>query len=522
MEKIHLTPDDLQQLSLLGISEEQVRAQISIFQEGTHFLTLDRPCTIGDGIVIVPGSAMNNFLEQQYRASQAGRCTKFVPASGAATRMFQSLLWFRNEQCSCRREDAVCLADSGPSVAREILMFMDRIGDFPFLGELRSCMKQHGLDADALIGDGEFSQIVDYLLADFGLSYASYPKALLAFHRYPDTVRTALEEHLVEAVHYVRDAGNRCRVHFTASPEHEAAFRRSIDVLKPIYEEMFQVCYEVALTFQQPRTDTIAVDLNNQPFRDDSGRLVFRPGGHGALIENLNDLGGDIVYIKNIDNVVPDRLKPETNLWKKLLGGYLIETEEKIFAYLKALTTGRYTRDTLDEALTFAEHILHLRPAATSLSDEQKKAFLIQRLNRPIRVCGMVRNVGEPGGGPFWVRDDDGSLSLQIVESAQVNMAAADQRDIWNAATHFNPVDLVCSVRNFNGEPFNLHQYVDHRAVFISRKSKDGRELKALELPGLWNGAMGNWNTVFVEVPLITFNPVKTINDLLREEHRAL
>lgn len=523
MASVRLTDRDLRQMHDQGITEDQVRSQIDIFEQGTSFLTLARPCTVGDGVKTIADSMVPDLTSKQHRAALEGRCAKVVPASGAATRMFKTLLRFHHKEKSVHRDDVARMAEAGDDQAREMLSFMDNVQNFAFFGELRSTMERHGLTPDALIKKGVFTPIIEYLLTARGLGYADLPKGLLAFHQYGEGVRTSLEEHLVEAIYYVRDAHNICRLHFTVSPEHQEDFQRFIDSIRPHYEQAYHVQYQITLSLQHPSTDTIAVDMHNQPFREEDGSLLFRPGGHGALIENLNRLGGDILYIKNIDNVIPDRLKADTILWKKILGGYLLEVQEQAFRYLEAMTSGNDAPALLDGAWEFGQQTLLLTPPpdAPLTTSEQKRTFLIRRFNRPFRVCGVVRNAGEPGGGPFWVRGDDGSLSLQIVESAQVDMAAQEQQAIWSAATHFNPVDLVCGVRDFQGNPFDLRQYVDRTAVFISRKSKDGRDLKALELPGLWNGAMADWNTIFVEVPLITFNPVKTIDDLLRAEHQA-
>ena len=326
----------------------------------------------------------------------------------------------------------------------------------------------------------------------------------------------------MEAADYLKDEKGTCCLHFTVSPEHKQSFEALLESTKSRYEEGYGVRFHVDFSVQEKSTDTIAVDLENKPFRLNDGTLLFRPGGHGALIENLNDLKGDIIFIKNIDNVVPDRLKGHTFLWKKVIGGLLIQIQQKIFTYLERLSEGPVDEALLGEAFEFAQNDLCITPPRNQelTSDQAKQDFLLRMFYRPLRVCGMVRNVGEPGGGPFWVEAEDGSLSLQIVESAQVDPRSEQQQSILRSSTHFNPVDIVCGVRDWQGNPFDLRRFVDPDAVFISNKSKDGRDLKALELPGLWNGAMSYWNTIFVEVPLITFNPVKTIIDLLRKEHQ--
>jgi hypothetical protein len=370
---------------------------------------------------------------------------------------------------------------------------------------------------------GGLKECLEVFLTPKGLNYAALPKALFKFHRYPWGSRTALEEHLVEAVGYVKDARGLCRVHLTTSLEHMGLFEAMAKAIRSGYEREYHARFELSFSAQKPSTQTIAADLEGRPFRVADGSLLFRPGGHGALLENLNDLQGDIVFIKNIDNVVPDRLKALTFMWKGALAGQLVRVQRRIFSYLERLVEGAQEARFLDEVMEFARADLSVMLPKRSRPDtpSEKRDFLISALDRPLRVCGMVANQGEPGGGPFWVEDPDGSLSLQIVESVQVDQDSPGQRGIWNAATHFNPVDLVCGVRDRLGAPFDLRRYLDRRAVLITRKSKDGLELNAMELPGLWNGAMARWNTIFVEVPAATFNPVKRLGDLLREAHQA-
>ena len=340
------------------------------------------------------------------------------------------------------------------------------------------------------------------------------------FHNYPDGPRTPLEEHLVEGALYAADDKGKVDVHFTVSPEHRSMFENLVADNAGKYEKEFDVNYRVTFSEQKSSTDTIAADMNNQPFRD-KGHLLFRPGGHGALIENLNDLDTDIVFIKNIDNVVPDRLKADTIQYKKLIAGVLVDLQRQAFEYLELLENGTYTHDQVMEIIQFLQKKLYCKnPDIKNLEDAELVLYLKNKLNRPMRVCGMVKNVGEPGGGPFLAYNPDGTISLQILESSQIDMNDPVKKAMFEGGTHFNPVDLVCAVRNYKGEKFDLNQYVDPATGLIAYKSKSGKELKALELPGLWNGAMSDWDTVFVEVPLTTFNPVKTVNDLLREKHQ--
>ena len=514
---------DINQIKRIGTTPEKVMSQIAMFKKGTPYLKISRPCTINDGIRSISGDEIKQLTAIYEEYAPRKSLTKFVPASGAASRMFKTLLQFNNEYDKIQKDTIASTARQGDDDSRHMLTFMEGIRRFAFFGDLKSVMDKDGLDAEALIDADQFKEIIDYLLTRKGLGYAQLPKGLIKFHHYPDSSRTAFEEHLVEAAHYAKDDDGGCALHFTVSPAHRQRFEELLEAVQVRYQERYGVRFQVGFSVQEKSTDTIAVDLDNKPFRLNDGTLLFRPGGHGALIENLNNLQGDIVYIKNIDNVVPDKLKDPTFLWKRVLGGYLIKIQQKIFSYLESLIEGPANKGLIQEAFEFATRELCIPPSASQdlTADQARKDFLISRFNRPIRVCGMVKNIGEPGGGPFWVESQDGSLSIQIVESAQVDPESEEQQKILISSTHFNPVDIVCAVRDFRGNPFDLRKYVDTGAVFIANKSKDGRELKALELPGLWNGAMADWNTIFMEVPLITFNPVKTVNDLLRKEHQA-
>ena len=364
--------------------------------------------------------------------------------------------------------------------------------------------------------------VIDHLVNKSGLDYGSLPKGLLKFHKYNNVSRCALEEHLVEAGHYAKSKDKIAKVHFTVSPEHMERFTGEVEKVRSQYEKELNVKFDISYSIQKPSTDTIAVDMDNKPFREADNTILFRPGGHGALIENLNEIEGDIVFIKNIDNVVPDRLKPETILYKKAIGGLLLKLQSQIFAYLNKMEKSSLVTSEIGNISNFARKKLNITFSETfsDLSEKKKQDYLFAQLNRPIRICGMVKNEGEPGGGPFWVKNTKGEISLQIVESSQIDVNNPGQKDIMQASTHFNPVDLVCGLSNYKGEQFDLHHYIDPETGFISIKSKNGKNLKAQELPGLWNGAMADWITLFVEVPIITFNPVKTVNDLLRDQHQ--
>jgi len=514
--------DDRSQIKALGISEEQVRQQIQMFKKSSSYVRLHRPCTMGDGIQQIAPDDLKTFIALQEKAAQGGRFIKFVPASGAASRMFQLLFKVYHQIPSFINGTYPNRACEEDSETKDFICFQKGIRQFAFFEDLRLLMAHHGLQVEELISQGQWGEILAYLLTEQGLNYGALPKGLLMFHQYSSGSRTAFEEHLIEAVHTIRNQEGACYLHLTVSPEHENAFRQFFERIRPQYEQYYQTRFEVAFSTQKHSTDTIAVDLENQPFRERDGQLLFRPGGHGALLENLNDLQGDLVYLKNIDNVTPDQHQEPLITWKKVLGGVLVKIQETIHLYIKELMERGEDHGLVEEVKVFARDRL-LIPEPQGFKQwtmKEKKDFLLNKLNRPLRVCGMVKNEGEPGGGPFWVKGKDGNLSIQIVENAQVGPTSSEQQKIWNSSTHFNPVDLVCGLRDYQGRPFHLHRYVDLKAVFISQKSKDGRELKSLEWPGLWNGAMFDWVTIFIEVPSMTFNPVKTINDLLRPEHQ--
>ncbi len=498
--------EDLIAIAAKGVDVQEVLRQLEIFRRGIKPIRLIRPARPGDGLVQIPWEEREAFVSLHDQASERGRMLKFVPASGVASRMFKD--WYRWFQ------------QGGIDSDEQAIQFLQDLAMFAFYDDLKKVMASRGEEVEKCMRQRRVADILEFILTPRGLNYNWIPKALLKFHIYPEHIRTALEEHLVEAALYARDAQNICRIHFSISAEHESHFKDQLFRVKSDYENRFGVKYEIAVTIQHPSTDTIAVDTKNRPFRDRSGNLLFRPGGHGALLKNLNAIDGDIVFIKNIDNVVPDRLKDITVLNKKILGGYLVRLQDEIFHHLKLLSGKRVERKRLSKVVQFCQEKLFLFFPNDFWNDSitAQKEFVFRRLNRPLRVCGMVKNEGEPGGGPFWV-EEEGTPSLQIVEQNQLDLNSKEQKDIWKSSTHFNPVDLVCGVKNYQGKKFDLNHYVDMDAVIISKKSHEEGELKALELPGLWNGSMAFWNTVFVEVPLETFNPVKTIDDLLRESH---
>jgi hypothetical protein len=513
-----LTKHDLEQIKARGITREQIEEQLNHFQRGYPFAKLVAPAVDGNGILVFGPKEHKDLVETYNEKGRNYHTIKFIPASGAATRMFRHLFEFR-ENFSREKTDEELFPDKD---FNSVYYFFKNLERFAFYRDLQKIMARKGIDIEEARKKRDYDVILDHLLFEGGLNYGQLPKGVLQFHDYNTFSRTALGEHLVEAAHYCMTRDRKVPIHFTVSPEHMDKFNHLIDLVRPYYENMFDIRYEIEFSIQKPSTDTIAVDMTNEPYRDSDGALLFRPGGHGALIENLNDLEADIVFIKNIDNIVPDRLKSETYKYKKVLGGLLIRLQEQIFSYLEKLDQKPVADALLSEIKGFCANTLGLKLPQRYKEMEQREQYVVLRklLDRPIRVCGMVRNEGEPGGGPFFVENTRGEISLQIVESSQINMNDPGQAEIARSATHFNPVDLVCGIKDYKRKKFDLHKFIDAETGFISVKSKDGKQLKALELPGLWNGAMADWITLFVEVPLITFNPVKTANDLLRDQHQ--
>ncbi len=495
-------------LSKKGISAEQVAEQLKTFKTGFPFLKIEAAATIEKGVLAPSQNEVDNYLNvwDSYCA-QGNAILKFVPASGAASRMFKDLFAFLSAEYDVPTTDFE-------------KNFFANIEKFAFYSDLDAvCRKNKAMTVKELVEKGQYKDVVFNLLDFTGMNYGSLPKGLLKFHNYDCCSRTSAEEHFVEGALYAATDGV-VKLHFTVSPNHKALFEELVAERKSHYEEKFGVRYDITFSEQKQCTDTIAVDAENAPFRE-NGSLVFRPGGHGALIENLNDIDADVIFIKNIDNVVPDRLKADTVTYKKLLAGILVDTQKKVFEYLNLIDSGKYTHEQVEEMIHFLQNNLQCRNAEIKdMEDCDLILYLRKKFNRPMRVCGMVKNVGEPGGGPFLAYNQDGTVSLQILESSQIDMNNATAKAMFENGTHFNPVDLVCAVKDYKGNKFNLPAFVDKNTGFISHKSKNGRELKAMELPGLWNGAMSDWNTIFVEVPLVTFNPVKTVNDLLREVHQ--
>ena len=497
---------DLEQIQGHNLSLAQIEKQLENFKIGFPFVNLEKPAIIGDGILQIEESNAMDYVNAFEDYATNASIVKFVPASGAATRMFKDLYDFKSSFDSSKNS-----LEDFPAVKDVI----DNIKQFAFYESLLP------FGIEKAIEEKNYLKIVELILEDKGLSYGQSPKATIVFHKYDDEVRTSFEEHLVEAAKYCLNDKKEVRLHFTISGNHKEKFSELLKKVKAKYEERFSCTYEIEFSEQKSSTDTVAVYLDNSLVRDNEGNIVFRPAGHGALIENLNEINADIVFIKNIDNVIHDKYKDITYKYKKALAGILVSVKKKIDFYLNILSKQSFEKSLFEEIKEFCKNnlFLELKDLSSFKDIEDYRDYLLSVLNRPIRVCGMVKNEGQPGGGPFWIRKENGELSLQIVESAQVDMKDEKQRTIFNNSTHFNPVDLVCLIKNFKGEKFELTDFVDYNTGFITEKSQQAHKIKVQELPGLWNGSMANWITIFVQVPLETFTPVKTINNLLDKGH---
>ncbi|TKD65366.1 DUF4301 family protein [Flavobacterium sp. ASW18X] len=511
---IKLSTEDQNQLSKKGISEEKVQQQIATFKEGIPFVTLDKAAVVGDGIVKLSEQEEKELTALFDSKKNQLHLLKFVPASGAASRMFKAIFNFVDAYNPKQGSLDAYIDKTGDKAVKK---FRDGMPNFPFYMEL-----MQKIEGAYNSEDEKVHLFAKEMLAEEGLNYGFYPKGLLPFHLYKDGSATPFKEHLKEAALYATSEG-MANLHFTISPQHQEMFTKEEAKSAPEINKATETNFSITYSNQKPATDTIAVNMDDTPFRNADGSILFRPGGHGALIENLNDQEADIIFIKNIDNVVVESNLTAVAESKKMLAGLLLKIQEQAFVYASELENDKVAEDKLEEITTFLQDKLNVRFSSDfkQLSPEAKITQLKQKINRPIRVCGMVKNEGEPGGGPFFIKDTEGNVSLQIIESAQINSKDSAQMSILQNSTHFNPVDLVCGVKNFKGEKYNLLEYVDTKQGFITGKTKEGKELKALELPGLWNGAMAFWNTIFVEVPLVTFNPVKTVNDLLKPTHQV-
>jgi len=497
-----------QKITALDKKVDVVQLQLESFKQGFPFLSLVGPATPARGIQVWEETQVQHYQSYFQRKAAELEIVKFVPASGAASRMFKDLFSF--------------LETDGDLVKNGFTQkFIENLQQFAFNQDLEVVLQQEGESIASLLKKKEYKKLVAALLTETGLNYGNRPKGLLKFHAYSDANRCPAEEHLIEGIQYGVGKNKQVQIHFTVSPEHEEGFVKEISQHLPRLQEQAGLAFRLSYSHQKKSTDTIAADESNEPFLEEDGSLLFRPAGHGALLENLNEVAADLIFIKNIDNVVPDRLKPVTKSYKMALAGLLLEVQARIFEALNSLeeVSSQSVNNAREVYVSYLGGIIPQTLQGASLTEQA--AFFQAKLNRPIRVCGMVKNTGEPGGGPFWIQEKDGTQSLQILETAQIDLNDSESKQHFQASTHFNPVDLVCGTRDYRGKSFDLLQFRDMNTGFITEKSKSGKVLKALELPGLWNGAMAHWNTLFVEVPLITFNPVKTINDLLREEHQA-
>ena len=515
---MNFTNQDKEQIENKGISLDKINSQITLFKSGLPYINLSSAAVFGNGINLISKEQKAHFINYFDSKRNAVSIIKFVPASGAATRMFKTLFKFLDKYDPNKQTINSFI---NREKASNLSIFLVGIEKLPFYDIVVEAIQAYYPDFKTLSNNNQKHLFVSAMLDEDKLNYGFFPKGLLPFHEYKDHVATAFEEHLFEASHYA-SSNNQAELHFTISEKHNHKFDEEFKRIEEIVERKTNTSFNISFSYQKDSTDTIAVTPKNEPFRDEYGQLLFRPSGHGALLENLNDLDADIIFVKNIDNVVVFKYEQEVSEYKKMLAGILLETQELAFKYLRQLDTKDVSDD---ECILIAEFLSNKMNVVISSEFEKysKKyqiEYLTEKLNRPIRVCGMVKNEGEPGGGPFWVKGESGQISLQIVESAQINKKNKQQKDILKNATHFNPVDLVCGIKNFKDEKFDLSEFIDSKTAFITMKTKVGKDLKALELPGLWNGSMAFWNTIFVEVPLITFNPVKTVTDLLKPTHQ--
>ncbi|MFA5321273.1 MAG: DUF4301 family protein [Smithella sp.] len=501
--KLSFFPKDIRQIKRLGLDLITVEKQLALHRQGPTFLKLKRPCAVKDGIFSFTPAQRKKLISFYEEQHEKHKLIKFVPASGAASRMFAE--WFN-------------AGENGSFGAAELdRSFLKNLTKYPFFDLI-----EQNNPGRKFIDEKSIGGLLNHVLSSDGLNFAGFPKALIPFHRYSSgEIRTSLDEHICEASQYVRDKNDTCHIHFTLSPGFKNDVIKYLKTAFSKYEKLYKVKYKISLSVQESSTGTIAVDKNNRPFRDEHGRIVFRPGGHGTLLGNLNKLNADFIFVKNIDNVAPENLWEDIIPYKKMIGGLAIQVQQEIFTSLRVLENTKISPAQIEKIAYFCATMLSIIfPGNFSRQSQKEKIkFLLSVLNRPLRVCGMVKNENEPGGGPFWVEENDGALTLQIVENVHVDKRKKNQSRIWSQAGYFNPVDMVCGIKNYQGKKFNLFNYVNNEAYLITAKSEKGREIKALEVPGLWNGSMAYWNTIFVKMPFIVFNPVKTVNDLLRPEH---
>nr|WP_314289016.1 DUF4301 family protein [uncultured Capnocytophaga sp.] len=512
-----LTEKDQQLLIKKGITESMLSAQINQFKRGVPPIQLQKAAVIDDGIIPLSKEEAAKYAAIYQNHKQGHTIVKFVPASGAATRMFKALFSFRDDFEPDRESFVAYVNRTGN---KEVKVFFEGLERFAFYPILKDVINHQHTDFSSLNEDIQKHIIVNTLLNEEGLNYGNKPKGLLPFHRHSEKIATPFEEHFREAVLYASNS-EEAHLHFTITEQHTEAFYKELNLIKPVLEERYHIKFNVTFSYQKSSTDTVSVNEDNEYFRNEEGDLLFRPAGHGALLSNLNDIDADLIFIKNIDNVVVKKYTDETVFYKEALAGKLCEVQDEVFRILHRIDNNKIKKKEVKRILDFLKEInINVPDYLYKFRRQYAMEFIKEQLNRPIRVCGMVKNEGEPGGGPFWIKEEEG-YSLQIIESAQVNMADAKQKEIFQQATHFNPVDLVCGTKNYKGERFHLQDYIDVNQAFITQKTYMGKPLKALELPGLWNGSMARWITLFVEVPIITFNPVKVVNDLLKKTHQG-
>ncbi|SHG94624.1 DUF4301 family protein [Winogradskyella jejuensis] len=510
--------NDIKQIENHNLTLAQVKNQIQQFKDGVNYSDICAAATVGEGILAPTYEQVDEFIKYFDSKKDDISIVKFVPASGAATRMFKFLFEFLKEYNPVLQSLNAYINRNG---LKDLPLFLIALEKFPFYERVLEQIHNNGIDYKSLNPNQKAYEFVKAMLEEDQLNFGSFPKGLFPFHKYNNDISTAFEEHLFEMAFY----GSRktpLRVHFTISEKHKDKFTEEFRRIEERVEAITGFPYEISFSYQHQSTDTIALTTKNEPFRNEDGSLYFRPSGHGALLKNLNEIDADLIFISNIDNVVVKHYKAEVAKYKKVLAAILLQSKAQVFQYIQLLKNEEVTEAQLNEVGEFISNKLNysISEEFERYSHKYKVEYLMEALNRPIRVCGMVQNEGEPGGGPFWVKDESGRLSLQIVESAQVNKKDKEQKRIMANATHFNPVDIVCSIKDFEGNTFDLQQFVNEKAGFITMKTKVGKDIKALELPGLWNGSMAYWNTIFVEVPILTFNPVKTVNDLLKPSHQ--
>jgi hypothetical protein len=512
------TEKDSVQIENNGLTLAKVLSQLQLFESGLPFVNLTAAATIGFGVVRCSDSEKKKYTKYFDTKRNGVSIAKFVPASGAATRMFKSLFNFIEVY---NPEEETINSFINRHKDTDLSLFFENLEKLPFYQRVLEQLKEFHPEYAALSIDKQKLVFAKTMLDEDKMNYGFYPKGLLPFHKYKNHLSTAFEEHLFEAALYA-SAKNVAVLHFTISEPYKNLFDEEFKKIQHSVEHKTNTKFEISFSYQKQSTDTIAVSPTNEPFREDNGELTFRPSGHGALLENLNHLNADVIFIKNIDNVVVYKYEKEVAEYKKMLAGMMLEIQDQVFEYLSLLENEEVSKEDIQIIAEFLENRLHIviSNEFVKYSTKYQKDYLFDKLNRPIRICGMVKNEGEPGGGPFWVKDERGQISLQIIESAQIDSESNAQMEILKNATHFNPVDLICGIKNFKGEVFDLQKFVDPKTAFITMKTKSGKDLKALELPGLWNGSMAGWNTIFVEVPLVTFNPVKTVTDLLKPAHQ--